>query len=224
MATHAKIKLVQCWDDGVLDDIPLVEILRKHRAAASFNLNLGLHRHERYCGPKKFKDVKDVYKLALPELKEVYEGFTVANHTLRHPFLTRIPIEQARQEIEEGRDALEELFGYRVDGFAYPYGDQNAEIRDLVRSAGHVYARAVTTTRSVFPPEDPMDFKPSCHFLAGNFWDEFEAARASHGVFYFWGHSYEIVTEEDWRAFDEKIERLSAEGEWISLPSLFGKT
>jgi peptidoglycan/xylan/chitin deacetylase (PgdA/CDA1 family) len=154
----------------------------------------------------------------------VYEGFTVANHTLRHPHLTQLPPEQARREIEDGRDALEELFGYRIDGFAYPYGDQNEEVRELVRSAGHLYARPVSTTRSVFPPDDPMDFKPSCHFLAENFWQEFDSVRLSRGVFYFWGHSYEIVTEEDWRAFDEKIERLSQEGEWISLPSLFRQT
>jgi peptidoglycan/xylan/chitin deacetylase (PgdA/CDA1 family) len=203
--------LVQCWDDGVLDDIRLIEILRKHGATATFNLNLGLHRQERYCGGK-FKDTKEVFKLALPELKEVYEGFTVANHTLRHPHLTKIPIEEARREILDGRDALEQLFGYRIDGFAYPYGDQNSEIRELVRSAG---------TRTVFPPEEPMDFKPSCHFLTNNFCQEFESVRDNRGVFYFWGHSYEIVTEEDWREFDEKIARLSGEGEWVSLPSLF---
>jgi hypothetical protein len=94
----------------------------------------------------------------------------------------------------------------------------------LVRSAGHLYARAVASTRPVFPPEDPMDFKASCHFLAENFWREFDAARASRNVFYFWGHSYEIVTEEDWNAFDEKIGRLSEVGEWVSLPSLFRTT
>lgn len=224
MAVQTKIKLVQCWDDGVLDDIRLIDIFRKHRAAASFNLNLGNHRHERYCSPKKFKGTKEVFKLALPELKEVYAGFTVANHTLRHPHLTQIPIDEARREIEEGRDALEQHFGYRIEGFAYPYGDHNPEVRDLVRSAGHLYARPVTSTRSVFPPEDAMDFRPSCHFLAENFWQEFDSARLTQNVFYFWGHSYELVTEEDWRAFDEKIERLSENGEWVSLPSLFRKT
>ena len=32
------MKIVQCWDDGVLDDIRLIEILRHHDAKASFNL------------------------------------------------------------------------------------------------------------------------------------------------------------------------------------------
>ena len=94
----------------------------------------------------------------------------------------------------------------------------------MVRSEGHLYARSTVSTRDVFPPDDPMNFKASCHFLAENFWQEFDAVCASRGVFYFWGHSYELVTEEDWRAFDEKIERLGNAGEWVSLPSLFRKT
>lgn len=220
MDNASKVRIVQCWDDGVLDDIRLTNILRKHSAAASFNLNAGLHRSKRYSD-WKFQGTKEVWKLATPELKEVYDGFTVANHTLSHPHLTKLPLEQARREINDGRDSLEQLFGYRIDGFAYPFGDHNEEIRELVRSAGHLYARSVSNTRSVFPPEDAMDFKASCHFLAKDFWEQFEIVRRSQGVFYFWGHSYEILTEDDWRTFDEKIERLGQQAEWISLPSLF---
>jgi len=107
MTAHTKIKLVQCWDDGVVDDIRLIAILRKHGATASFNLNMGTHRKERHSGAWKFKGIKEVFRLALPELKDVYEGFTVAIHTLTHPHLTEIPIDQARRDIDEGRDALE---------------------------------------------------------------------------------------------------------------------
>ena len=42
------------------------------------------------------------------------------------------------------------------------------------------------------------------------------------GVFYFWGHSYEIVTEADWQAFEQNIARLSAQSAtWVNLPDLF---
>jgi peptidoglycan/xylan/chitin deacetylase (PgdA/CDA1 family) len=218
-STLPKIKLVQCWDDGVTDDIRLVKILRKHGAKASFNLNAGRHRAERH-GDWKYKGIKEVFTLAMPELKDLYEGFTVANHSLTHPHLTKLSLDEARREIVEGREALEQIFGYPIEGFVYPYGDQNAEVRNLVREAGHLYARAVESTRSVFPPADAMDFRASCHFLAPNFWEEFEAARAN-GVFYLWGHSYELMTEDDWIAFDDKIRRLGEQGEWVTLPSLF---
>jgi len=41
------MKIVQCWDDGVLDDVRLIEILRRHGAKASFNLNLGTQPAQR---------------------------------------------------------------------------------------------------------------------------------------------------------------------------------
>jgi hypothetical protein len=41
------MKIVQCWDDGVTADIPVIEILREYGAKASFNLNGSLHGKER---------------------------------------------------------------------------------------------------------------------------------------------------------------------------------
>jgi peptidoglycan-N-acetylglucosamine deacetylase len=42
------MKIVQCWDDGVVDDVRLIDILRKYGAKASFNLNFGTHQTTRY--------------------------------------------------------------------------------------------------------------------------------------------------------------------------------
>jgi hypothetical protein len=39
------IKVAQCWDDGVLNDLKLTELLRKYNAKATFNLNPALHRY-----------------------------------------------------------------------------------------------------------------------------------------------------------------------------------
>ena len=33
-----KLKVVQCWDDSLTTDIPLVELLRKYHAKATFNI------------------------------------------------------------------------------------------------------------------------------------------------------------------------------------------
>ena len=46
----------------------------------------------------------------------------------------------------------------------------------------------------------------------------FEKAKPS-GVFYFWGHSYELNDEQKWQDFEEKIKRLSNddEVEWINV-------
>lgn len=72
-------------------------------------------------------------------------GISFGSHTLTHPILTRIPLEEARHEIEESRRMISRAIGQEVRSFAYPNGkaeDYNEEIVDLVKQAG--YACAVT--------------------------------------------------------------------------------
>jgi hypothetical protein len=45
-----KMTVVQCWDDGVTADVGVIEILRKHAAKATFNLNAGTHGQQRKAG------------------------------------------------------------------------------------------------------------------------------------------------------------------------------
>ncbi len=217
------IQIVQCWDDGVDDDIRLCEILRKHGAKATFNLNPGLHGKTR-SSPRRYKEAKDVARLARGELAAVYEGFTIANHSSTHPWPTKIPMEEWRSEVMDARKDLQDIFNQSVCGFAYPFGDSNPEVADIVREAGHVYARICRNSTPCFPPSDPMAFAPDKHFNAPDFWECYHEAKASGSeVFYFWGHSYELISDEDWSAFDAKIGKLTAdpEAEWADLPSLF---
>ncbi len=216
-----KVKVVQCWDDGVTDDIRVAEICRKHSAKASFNLNADSHKATRE-GEWTFRDVKKVQRLSRPELISVYDGFLIANHSLTHPHLEKIPIEDAVREIVEGRDQLEQIFGYSITGFAYPFGSHNEAVRNAIRDAGHVYARTTENVTFPFPPADPMLFHPNCHFKNDKFWDIYQKAKPG-GVFYFWGHSYEIMNESEWQAFEHQIAKLSADPdvEWANLPDLF---
>ena len=42
------MKIMQCWDDGVVNDEPLAALLRKYQAKATFNINPGINkRNER---------------------------------------------------------------------------------------------------------------------------------------------------------------------------------
>ncbi len=217
------MKIVQCWDDGVNDDIGVIEILRKYGAKASFNLNPATHRAERHGG---FNDKwgKVVQRLARGELTSVYEGFTIANHSVSHPWPTRIPLAEWRREVVDGRKILQDWFQQPVSGFAYPFGDYNEATAAVVREAGHVYARTTRDMTPCFPPEDAMAFHADTHFLKPDFWARYERAKAAGGgVFYFWGHSFELCTDEQWADFDAMIARITTDpdAEWAELPDLF---
>ena len=90
------MKVVQCWDDGVTTDVRLTGILRQHKAKATFNLNAGLHQPQRRPG-WLFKGTQ-VSRLGWDEMREVYAGFTIANHSLTHPHLEQMPVEAARRD------------------------------------------------------------------------------------------------------------------------------
>jgi peptidoglycan/xylan/chitin deacetylase (PgdA/CDA1 family) len=63
-------------------------------------------------------------------------GFEIGAHTLTHPWLTTIPIPEAKNEIADSKKKLEDLFGVLIKHFCYPYGDFNDAVVDLVRQAG----------------------------------------------------------------------------------------
>ncbi len=220
------MRVAQCWDDGVVDDVRLAGLLRKYGAKASFNLNFALHRGARFHS-WNYQNRKPVWVLALQELKAVYKGFQIGNHGLSHPWLTKLPQPEMEKEIIEGKLRLEELFGQEVQGFVYPFGDLNAEVKDVVRRSGHRYARVTKACLNVFPPEDPFELKPSCKQGAPDFWERYQAVKEldadGEAVFWFWGHSYEFITEEDWALFEGKLEKIASDPDssWVDIPDLW---
>jgi peptidoglycan/xylan/chitin deacetylase (PgdA/CDA1 family) len=74
-------------------------------------------------------------------------GHEIGSHTATHPWLKRLPVAEAREEIAASRKKLEDRFGVPVEHFCYPYGDCNERVRDLVEAAG--YKTACTTESGV---------------------------------------------------------------------------
>lgn len=215
------MKVVQSWDDGVVDDARLTELLRQYQARATFNLNPGLHQRQRAFS-WRYGD-KEVWRLGRDELTAVYAGFEIANHSLTHPHLPDLSATDLEREIRDSRSLLQDWFGQPVRGFCYPFGACNPTVKAVVRAAGHDHARTVTEAESVWPVADPLELGVNCRFSDPTFWPRYQQVKASGGVFLFWGHSYELVDETQWAALEAKIARISADpdAEWASLADLF---
>jgi peptidoglycan/xylan/chitin deacetylase (PgdA/CDA1 family) len=90
--------------------------------------------------------------LSVGEIGRLQRGglVEVGAHTANHPLLSELPVAQQRREIKKGKARLEQILGYPVSSFAYPYGkpeDYTVETVDLVRQAG--FACACSTVADV---------------------------------------------------------------------------
>jgi len=82
-------------------------------------------------------------------------GLAFGSHTLNHPHLTALPTAEAKREITDSKKLLEDTLGEPCRSFAYPYGDWNRAVRELVAEAG--YEAACTTVRAAARPgDDPL--------------------------------------------------------------------
>ena len=90
--------------------------------------------------------------LSWDEVREMSDdGISFGAHTVNHPVLTNLPLEQARWEIVQSKKDIEEKLGKEVTAFAYPFGPFNAEIAGLVKESG--YTSAVTTESGLVNPK-----------------------------------------------------------------------
>jgi peptidoglycan/xylan/chitin deacetylase (PgdA/CDA1 family) len=80
------------------------------------------------------------------------ELVTLGAHTLTHPFLSRLPRDAARAEIEDSRVLLSEMSGQDVRLMSFPYGDYNQEVAAMCRTAGYVLVYGIVPT-TVYPED-----------------------------------------------------------------------
>lgn len=215
------MKIMQSWDDGIVSDIRLTEILKRHQAKASFCLTPGLYQENRSFG--WLHEDREVWRLSIHELIDIYHGFEICSHSMTHPYLTDLPADRLDSELQTSKQILEELFQKPVVGFCYPFHAYNDFIKEAVRRAGYLWARGNQQPGCVYPPPDPLELRPCCHFLDQGFWVKYDCQKNRSDLFFFWGHSYELIDEVMWANFEDMIERISSdpETEWIFTGDLF---
>ena len=101
-----KKALTLSYDDGVEQDVKLIQILNRHGLKGTFNLNSGCYPEEW----AKFPEGQVHRRLSAKQAEALYKnsGHEVAVHTRTHPFLERLPAHVALNELLLDREALEE--------------------------------------------------------------------------------------------------------------------
>ena len=201
------------YDDGVEQDIRLVEILDKYGLKGTFNINTG-----------SFAPEGTVYKPGVVHRrmtqKQTYELFAnsnheVAVHTISHPFLEQLPTNMVLEEVLADRKNIEEMFGKVTRGMAYPFGTTSATVVDALRMCGILYSRTTKATLSLdLPKEDWLRLPATCHHKSselGALSDKLinENPARSPWLLYVWGHSYEFESDNNWNVIEELCEKIS---------------
>ena len=204
------------YDDGVVQDIRMMELLNKYGLKATFNLNSQLLGTG---GVLKGADYRLChYKIRPEDVKDLYQGHEVAVHTLTHPNLTTLPDDEVIRQVEQDRLRLSELAGYEVVGMAYPCGGVNNDDRvaGLIREhTGVRYSRTITHNNSFDLQENLYRFNPTSYHhdyqsmteLAHRF---IEMKPDKPQIFYIWGHSYEQDCDSGhWTKLEEFFKLIS---------------
>jgi len=218
--TETKLKaFTLSFDDGITQDVRLINLINKYGLKSTFNINSGLLGRP---GSIYLNGTRAThYKVHPNDVKSIYQGHEVAAHTLTHPSLPKLETdEEIIHQVEDDRLKLSELGGYEVVGMAYPGGGgplYDDRVAELIRTrTGIKYARTTDLTSSFEPQSDLYRFKPNAYHISG--FDglmaqarEFaEMKTESPKIYYVWGHSYEMDYDPRyWIRLEELFEYLS---------------
>lgn len=209
---NGKLKaLTFSFDDGVIQDKRLIELLDEYNLKATFNLNselLGITYRAEQDGVKIVRP-----RIKAEEVKEVYKNHEVAVHTLTHVNLTECDEAEIIRQVEKDKENLERLVGYEIVGMAYPCGGINNDekVVDIIKNkTGIKYARTTVPTLNFDVQKDLITFNPTGHQLEK--FDELavlcekfiEMDATEPQILYIWAHSYEYDEQNAW----DKIEGL----------------
>lgn len=210
------------YDDGVTQDIRLIEIFNKYGLKATFNINSELLGNPG-CLERQGQNVSHI-KNKPEDVKYIYDGHEVAVHTLTHPHLPLIEDEnEIIRQVEQDRINLSQLCGYEVVGMAYPGGGVNNDERVakiIKENTGVKYSRTITSSFSFEPQTDLYRFNPTVYHHGD--WDKlFEISQSflelktdKPAILYIWGHSYEFdIFPERWQLFEELCKNLSGKSD-----------
>lgn len=206
--------LILSYDDGCVQDRQLVKLMNKYDLIGTFHLNANKLGTANYL-------VKD-------EIQKLFKGHEVSVHTFNHPGLTKLSIEEIQYEIVEDRKELERLVKYPVRGMAYPFGNYNDTVIDVISKLGIEYARTVDDTYGFGIPENFLKWHPTMHQFSKAYWKANDPLQDSIEINLFyktidsflqtkdlavldiWGHSWEMGSDaKKWTETERFFQVLS---------------
>ena len=204
------------FDDGTIYDLKFVELLNKYKLKATLNLNSGLCDFIWY-----YENKTPVKRLNLKEVQKMYQGHEVASHSLTHPYFSKLSKDEVIREVEEDVKNLSEIFGYKIEGFAFPFDDQTEEnIQTIREHFDFTYIRYSHLDSSSLHQDK---YHIHINALYDDFdiyekLEQFKKEKNENSLFVIAGHAYEFEVKNDWGKIEKLLNYLSSDNVFKVLP------
>ncbi len=127
------------FDDCYRDNLFAARVLANHRLPACFFIPTA------YVGTEHVfpwdRGLKRMPNLSWDDVREMSAlGHEIGSHTVTHPNMAEIALDEARFELAASKQVLEEQLGQSVRWFAYPFGGREhfrCDLLPLVTEAGY---------------------------------------------------------------------------------------
>lgn len=200
------------FDDGVTQDINLIELMDKYNVKCTFNINSGKFGLKDTVQKMIIQPTHN--KINREDIKDVYKNHEIAVHGYDHISLTEVSSEVKAYEIGRDKYELEKLLEDRIKGMAYAFGRYDEDTKSIMRLLKLRYGRTVKSTYNFNIPKDFLEWNPTCKFNDKeimNITDRFleNNGRFETKLLYIWGHSYELDGLILWDHMEEVIRKIS---------------
>jgi len=187
---------VTSWDDGHPFDERIADLLERYSLMGTFFVPI--------------RNREGLPVLSAGAIRALDGQFEVGSHTQDHIYLTELSPGERWRQVIAGKMQLEDILGHAVEGFCYPGGKINSDIRQSVIDAGFSYARGINNFwlgigSDRFDVPTTFQFFPHCRQVL---WRNFARGGSYRSRF----HSFRIMTSsDDWLAAMIRLIELEAE-------------
>lgn len=192
------------YDDGVEEDIQLVDIIKRFGLKCTFNISSGLYGTEDSLNGRTYRRLKRSEAIALYK----NSGMEVASHGFTHLCMGRLTPSVCTYELTQDRANLENDFVHPIKGFAYPFGNCNDNVIAALKHNDFLYARTAGETLRFDLPSNWFLWSGTCHHnhpQLQTLVNKFVSSQisGSPALFYLWGHSYEFEDNHNWHIIED---------------------
>jgi peptidoglycan-N-acetylglucosamine deacetylase len=196
--------LIMSYDDGLVEDNKLIKLFNENHIIGTFNLNSEFLSTQKHWPQENGPDIISTY-VSKDSVLLIYKNHEIAAHSATHQDFKNLSDNEILKEVTTDIANLNYLTNSKIVSMAYPFGNSNQHIAELLSNTGLTNARTVSDTYNFNLPDTFLLWHPTCHdSKALDLVDDYIHLNNNKlSLFYVWGHSWEFNDPKRWTSINE---------------------